>query len=752
MIRRVRWDRLAVMVPAGLMVIFLGKAAAAVTAFDYATYRPWESRIEPEQETVVAGIDGRFAVLVDRSGFVRVYDVATPPQPVMVDRIRAWIPGSDDISVAAASRDYLMIDHDMVYVYRVLPTGRLDLYYLGWLREPAGHYFNGACLATGDEFVFIAGERFPGSYPNLFVFRPHPEDPTDQLWPVGLAHGSNQPLATAAVGSRLFVSSLGGLGWFDFDPAGDLIASGNVTGAPGCVALATDGGVVAGVDGRGNLVVLDAAGPAVPAVVGQAAIGGDCAALALRGDDLLLADTRLGIRRLSLADRRHPVVLDTIYTGSGARGVGFCGAHRAASSPSGGLMLIDPQRLPPSPVRGTVPWITGGFAAAGAMVCGPGRVDGQKRLVLADVAVPGTVRLVDSIPFEWPDGVAYRLAMSDSLVAVGRRDAYGFYSVMLARWNAADGFTDPYLVALAGAVGADFDVQGTRFHLATPSGPDISHLVIRDARDPWRPVELQRLTIDGTACALGRVGDDLWCASYRNEESYLHVIDVSTPGQAVVRAISLQSGRIRDLDVQQDRIAAIVGRDGPKLIRLLDTSKPIALQVLAEIPIVAETCLQAGAIAYVSTPTDLRAYTLADPRHPTLIGTLAGPMPCVAATPNGVLAGGDGGLLVLAPQVGAATAVPPAAAPAALRLEPNPFNPRLTIRLAAPGAGPLTCQIFDARGRRVWKCDASRSTAGDFVAAWDGRDATGAAAPTGTYLVRVTTAAGSLSGKAVLLR
>lgn len=82
----------------------------------------------------------------------------------------------------------------------------------------------------------------------------------------------------------------------------------------------------------------------------------------------------------------------------------------------------------------------------------------------------------------------------------------------------------------------------------------------------------------------------------------------------------------------------------------------------------------------------------------------------------------------------------PSALPASIQLhpcQPNPFNPRTTLRYDLPGHGSVRLSIFDLAGRLVCTLvDESRSR-GSYVATWDGRDASGNDVGSGTYLGRL---------------
>ena len=66
---------------------------------------------------------------------------------------------------------------------------------------------------------------------------------------------------------------------------------------------------------------------------------------------------------------------------------------------------------------------------------------------------------------------------------------------------------------------------------------------------------------------------------------------------------------------------------------------------------------------------------------------------------------------------------------------PTPGAARLTLTTAATGA--VRADVFDVLGRRVATLFDGVAAAGTRALDWDGRDATGAAAPAGVYLVRV---------------
>lgn len=96
----------------------------------------------------------------------------------------------------------------------------------------------------------------------------------------------------------------------------------------------------------------------------------------------------------------------------------------------------------------------------------------------------------------------------------------------------------------------------------------------------------------------------------------------------------------------------------------------------------------------------------------------------------------------------------PAPAPGAVRLsgEPNPFNPRTTLRFELARAGVARLELYDAAGRRVLAIPLGELAAGLHEWTWDGRDEAGHALASGAYLARLTTAEGVATLGLTLLR
>ncbi len=94
------------------------------------------------------------------------------------------------------------------------------------------------------------------------------------------------------------------------------------------------------------------------------------------------------------------------------------------------------------------------------------------------------------------------------------------------------------------------------------------------------------------------------------------------------------------------------------------------------------------------------------------------------------------------------------ARPAAVSLDnqPNPFNPRTTIRFALPAPGHTTVAVYGLDGRRVATLVDGDLPAGEHRTTWDGRDSRGQAVASGTYVYRLEGAGVVATRRMVLVK
>lgn len=83
---------------------------------------------------------------------------------------------------------------------------------------------------------------------------------------------------------------------------------------------------------------------------------------------------------------------------------------------------------------------------------------------------------------------------------------------------------------------------------------------------------------------------------------------------------------------------------------------------------------------------------------------------------------------------------------------PNPFNPRTTFNFSLPTTGHVQVAIYDAKGQMVAELVDESMTVGAHTVDWDGRNAYGAAMPSGPYFCRLETPRGVAMRKLQLVR
>ncbi|HPF34425.1 MAG TPA: right-handed parallel beta-helix repeat-containing protein [Candidatus Krumholzibacteria bacterium] len=128
----------------------------------------------------------------------------------------------------------------------------------------------------------------------------------------------------------------------------------------------------------------------------------------------------------------------------------------------------------------------------------------------------------------------------------------------------------------------------------------------------------------------------------------------------------------------------------------------------------------------------------------------AGAEDCIVHQPDNAALG-----LVTFLPLGVVSAVehaPAAGALLAATAHPNPFNPRVEIRLSLARESHVNAVVLDAAGRRVRELFTGQVDGGERVLTWDGTDDAGRGVASGLYFYRAVAGAESVVGKLVLVR
>ncbi|MBD3222163.1 beta-propeller fold lactonase family protein [bacterium] len=329
-----------------------------------------------------------------------------------------------------------------------------------------------------------------------------------------------------------------------------------------------------------------------------------------------------------------------------------------------------------------------------------------------------------------------------------------------------------YVVSVA------FDRDGTR---AFVSSRDETSLNIVDTAS-YGVVDTLPLPVDGGNLALEPVGGKLYLVDWYGPI----LCEVAGDGSAVLRQAALGSSLWQIVAAPDGQHVYVTDRGTDEVLEVaLDTftvsrrfdvgDDPWGLDVTADGTTLVVTCEDSAEVVLIDLATGavtpIALDPSADPRDVDILdeaglayvagGTATGyqspvyvvdlPSATVVETLDGP--GINANVVAVQAQMHEApTAAETPDAPASLAVHPNPFNPRATVtwQIAAPAAG--TIAVHDLAGRRVRTLVQGVLPAGTRTATWDGRDASGRALPSGTYLVSLRTGAATMVRKVVLAR
>ncbi len=199
---------------------------------------------------------------------------------------------------------------------------------------------------------------------------------------------------------------------------------------------------------------------------------------------------------------------------------------------------------------------------------------------------------------------------------------------------------------------------------------------------------------------------------------------------------------------------------------IIDISDPANPTVLCEVPLPFEEyfsdMVYGDGRVYVSGTTTDWVFDVADPAAPVALGQASHPDAnnCKLHLGEGILVSHSipGAKISVWPQqCGSPTSVaeedrPPA--PVALRLTvaPNPFNPRTTVSFGVDRKQRVEIAVYDLAGKRLTMLADRTYDAGEHSVVWHGKDASGHAMPSGTYVVRMSAEDAVRTMKVILIK
>jgi hypothetical protein len=456
---------------------------------------------------------------------------------------------------------------------------------------------------------------------------------------------------------------------------------------------------------------------------------------------------------LSLADPAAPQLLDGVaYQGDEvyhAAGDGWL--YLATDEPAPVLVEIADPTQPR--VHAWTVVAPGHFASTGAGVVGSGDLiflgsELGDPLQVFDVSDPAGPQQIAGVPGDLLGG---GVARSDTLLAQLVRDP----EVTSNRWLDLYSVDDPLAPRLLGRgeVGAYARYLAMTDEAAYAAGPYDIHVL--DLRDPAHPQYVKSLDPgSGSMRGLVREGSYLYVVSGTGGLVILDLADPFDPQPAATVPLDACYAAA----VQGDLCFAYDWYFGLCTIDVTDPHAPVILheEALEQVTIWA-AALDGDQLVLVNAFAEASIYDVADPLAPRLTGRfdpIAIPGSIAVAGRWLALAAGEQGLQLAWRPCPAAVAAPQETPGAVARLDvaPNPFNPRATITFALGAASEVSLSIHDLAGRRIARPVDRWLEEGRHRVVWNGRDEAGRAMPSGTYLVRLRTARGVRTVKAMLVR
>jgi hypothetical protein len=166
-----------------------------------------------------------------------------------------------------------------------------------------------------------------------------------------------------------------------------------------------------------------------------------------------------------------------------------------------------------------------------------------------------------------------------------------------------------------------------------------------------------------------------------------------------------------------------------------------------------------GAYVYLAEGgSGLQVIDVTNPASPQIVGCVDTPGNARSVAVSGThayVADESSGLQILPTQCDDPAGVgedQPVASTMLLRAHPNPAPGQTPIHFETRNGGPVQVSVYDLAGRRVRGLFDGILSPGVHDLFWDRRNEDGRAVPAGSYLIRVSTAAGTMSGRFVIVR
>jgi hypothetical protein len=295
------------------------------------------------------------------------------------------------------------------------------------------------------------------------------------------------------------------------------------------------------------------------------------------------------------------------------------------------------------------------------------------------------------------------------------------------------------------------------------SAGDYIHIL--DVSDPTSPSTAGEISIpNGSVYTADIEGDILYVSSENGGFSTISAYNLSPDPTSPTFISELSSLRGNDCEQikVKDGIAYVATNAGLMVCDFRILSAPVLMDWVL-LPGAGYDLALHNDIIYLCGGSQVEAWVIDnhDPLHPYLIGSIA-PMGGNSGNPSGIATYGDiilsancNGLSYSHRECSESVGLPGDEIPGSmqtLRNYPNPFNPQTTIFYSMLSDGPVEISIFDLSGRRIRTLVEEITSAGNHSVIWNGCDDQGQLQSSGLYFTRISTDAGTISAKMVMMK
>jgi hypothetical protein len=710
--------------------LFLPSARA--DCIDYGSNLHWVSSLRAREYIYDVVIAGSYAYVPDVGGELYVVDISDHGSPQVVGSVAVPSIGC----VAAAPPYVCYCSEDWANFGVIDVSDPRSPHVVGRLHIPDFHPVdvvvrNGGAYVADYNYGIWVIDLWNPAHPYLYGGCPTPGEPQA----LDLA-GDYAFLADGSAG--LEILSLADPGSPGIVARMDTVAGASEVATSGATAYV----------GNGTFWAIDIASPANPHVLGSMAPPHGTAHIKVAdGRAFVTASTFLDV--IDVTDPRSPTYEGAVGLPFYAHELDVSGGYAYVADAVAGLQVFDVTHSPGGPLVANMSWPEGETRAVAAF--------GTHAYVAEEQEYECSFRVIDVTDPTHPEAEGSVTAPSSGWgVAIAGTHAY------LA--DAAAGLVvidiaDPMLPQIVGMVDTPGDAVDVALSTHYAYVADGRWLHVIDIADPLNPLVVGGVDALHSARAIAYSDGYAYVA---DELMGLKVIDVSDPANPSIVAVVPTQLNAHGVAVSGGRVyvSQNTWSYGEFLVAdVSDPLHPVSLDSI-DLPFPAERMVVSFPYAYVACSTEyggsLAILDVSDPEHVRFVGSVdtAHKAYDVALSGEYAYIAGLHSRLQIASMQCQPAALPgmDAAAGSTLQITPNPSVSGTAIELEVRCAGLMRGGVYDATGRLVRTLSGAIERPGMLDLPWDGRDDAGRAVGTGVYLLRLSTAGETTTGRVVVLR